>query len=81
MCQCVLLTFAHEKRLKIENKNTKWPPRADWAAMDSELFSTTCCLIFGLNIKLGHERILGQENKLSLGCKASSIINNVCQKM
>ena len=77
----MLLTFDHEKRLKLKIKNTKWLPRADWAAMDSELFSTKRCLIFGLNIKLVHDRILRQENKLSLGCEASSIINKVCQKM
>ena len=80
MCQCVLLTFAHEKRLKIENKNTKWPPRADWAAMNPEFISKTNSLIFGINIKLAHNQILGQLNKVSLRCKVSSINDNVCQK-
>jgi hypothetical protein len=61
-------------------KNTKWPPRADWAVMDPGLISKTQWFIFGLNIKLLHHQILRQLNKLSLRSKVSSINDNVCQK-
>ena len=61
-------------------KNTKWPLKADWAAMNPEFISKTNSLIFGINIKLAHNQILGQLNKVSLRCKVSSINKNVCQK-
>ena len=65
---------------KLIIKNTKWPPRADWAAMNPELIFKTSCLIFSFNIRLLHHQILIQLYKVSLRCKVSSINDNVCQK-
>ena len=65
---------------KLIIKNTKWPPRAHWAAMNPELIFKTNCPVFGLISKLWYHRTLKQPKKLSLKCKVSSIIDNVSQK-
>ena len=38
-------------------KNTKWPLKADWAAMNPELILEQSCLIFGFTIRLAHNQI------------------------
>ena len=65
---------------KLIIKNTKWPPRAHWAAMNPELIFKTNCPVFGLISKLWYHRTLKQPKNLLLKCKVSSIIDNVSQK-